>query len=138
MLREIEPGGPSFARFVQALAAAELPTDDLASESFRYFTVDDLAWGGIGFGSDALIRSIVVLPNARGRGLGVIVVQGLVQHAKQSDVQRLWLLTTSASPFFTGLGWRIADRGEAPPVIAQSKQFAGLCPATATLMALSL
>lgn len=135
MLREIEPGSPSFKRFVEALEAAELPTEDLTSEPFRYFTVDDLAWGGVGAGVDTLIRSVVVLPNARKRGLGIVVTQGLIHQAREADVERLWLLTTSASPFFERLGWRIANRIDAPEAIAQSQQFSSLCPASAVLMA---
>lgn len=138
MLREIEPGSADFARFVEALESAALPTDDLSSEPFRYFTAKDQAWGGIGAGPDALVRSIVVHPSARGQGLGASVASGLISHARQTGAERLWLLTTNASPFFAKLGWRVADRVEAPRAIAQSRQFSGLCPASATLMTLTL
>lgn len=138
MLREIEPGDASFKRFVESLEAATLPTDDLLADPFRYFTADDLAWGGVGVGSDALLRSVVVAPHARGRRFGVALVQELTQRAKQAGVERLWLLTTSAAPFFAKLGWRVAERAEAPVAIAQSRQFTDLCPASATLMARTL
>ena len=138
MLREIEPDSAPFAQFIEALEAAALPTNDLISEPFRYFTSDELAWGGVGAGKDALLRSLVVLPNARGHGLGVVVTQGLIEHAKQAGAERIWLLTTSAADFFAKLGFRIVDRAEAPPAIAQSRQFAGLCPNSATLMSLPL
>ncbi len=105
MLREISPRSAAFERFAAALADAGLPTDDLLSEPFRYFSANDMAWGGIGAGPDALIRSIVVLPEARNRGYGVAVTEALVQQARESGVERLWLLTTSASPFFERLGW---------------------------------
>lgn len=138
MLREIAPGGAEFQRFVAALEAAALPTDDLTSEPFRYFTAEDAAWGGVSAGPDAMLRSVVVSPHARGQGLGVVVARGLIQHAREAGSERLWLLTTSASPFFAKLGWRAADRAEAPNAIAQSRQFSELCPASATLMALTL
>ena len=138
MLREIEPGSEDFARFVAALEAASLPTDDLVSEPFRYFTVDDQAWGGVSTGPDAMLRSLVVLPDARGQGLGVLVAKRLVEHAREVCAERLWLLTTNASPFFEKLGWRAADRAVAPAAIAHSKQFSELCPASATLMTLTL
>lgn len=138
MLRELKPGSADFERFVAALEAAALPTDDLVSEPFRYFTADDRAWGGVSAGPDAMLRSLVVLPDARGQGLGVIVAQGLVEHAREARAERLWLLTTSASPFFEKLGWRTADRAAAPAAIAHSKQFSELCPASATLMMLTL
>jgi GNAT superfamily N-acetyltransferase len=138
MLREIQPGGSAFKHFVDALANAELPTDDLTSESFRYFTADDIAWGGLGVGADALIRSVVVLPQARSRGLGVLVTEALVRHARDARVERLWLLTTSAAPFFERLGWRNVDRAQAPEAIMRSRQFSGVCPASAALMVRAL
>jgi N-acetylglutamate synthase-like GNAT family acetyltransferase len=134
MLREIKPGGAEFQRFVAALTQADLPTDDLNAEPFRYFSADEVAWGGVGLGADALIRSVVVAPQARGRRYGVAVVEGLVYHAREARVERLWLLTTSAAPFFERLGWRTADRLRAPVSISQSRQFSDLCPASATLM----
>jgi GNAT superfamily N-acetyltransferase len=138
MLREIQPGGSAFERFIEVLANAELPTDDLMSEPFRYFTADDIAWGGFGAGADALIRSVVVLPQARSRGFGVLVTEALVGQARDAGVERLWLLTTSAAPFFGRLGWRSEERANAPEAIAASRQFSGLCPASATLMVRAL
>ncbi len=137
-LREIDAGTPAFERFIAALQQADLPIADLTAEPFRYFSVDDLAWGGVGSGPNALIRSVVVLPEARKRGLGVVVTESLVQHARENRVERLWLLTTSAAPFFERLGWRVADRSTAPAAIAQSRQFSDLCPASAALMVRSL
>jgi arsenate reductase (glutaredoxin) len=137
MLREIRPDDPAF---VAALTLAGLPTDDLTSEAFAYFSADDMAWGGVGAGAgaDALIRSIVVKPEARGQGLGVAITEALVRRATETGVERLWLLTTSAAPFFERLGWSAVDRTSAPRPIAQSRQFNGLCPASATLMARTL
>ena len=134
MLREIAPASDAFATFVRALSEADLPTDDLMSEPFRYFSADDMAWGGIGAGVDALLRSLVVLPTARNQGYGVVVTEALARQARADGVERLWLLTTTAAPFFAKLGWRRADRALAPSAIAQSRQFADVCPASAVLM----
>jgi GNAT superfamily N-acetyltransferase len=138
MLREIQPGSSAFGRFVEALGSAGLPTDDLTSEPIRYFTADDMAWGGFGVGPDALIRSVVVLPQARSRGFGVLLTEALVRQAREAGVERLWLLTTSAALFFERLGWVSVDRADAPEAITRSRQFSGVCPASATLMVRSL
>lgn len=137
-LREIRPGSRVFSRFVDALTEAGLPTDDLISEPFRYFTAADIAWGGVGAGADALLRSVVVRPEARARGLGAMTVEGLADRARQAGVERLWLITTNAAPFFERLGWRQEERALAPEAIAKSRQFSDLCPASATLMARTL
>lgn len=135
MLHEIEADDPAF---VAALTEAGLPTDDLASDSFRYFEWEDVAFGGVGEGADALIRSVVVLPHARGKGHGVVIAESLAGVARDAGVERLWLLTTNAALFFEDLGWRVAERASAPPAIVNSRQFSGLCPASATLMVRAL
>jgi amino-acid N-acetyltransferase len=134
MLLEIAQGEPAFAAFVAALDEAGLPTDDLNAAPFRYFCRDGVAWGGIGRGHDALLRSVVVQPSVRGGGHGAAIVEALVTQAHTDGTRRLWLLTTEAAPFFAHLGWRPVDRGDAPTAIASSRQFSELCPASATLI----
>ena len=135
MLCEIHADDPAFKA---ALRQAGLPTDDLVAEGFRYFNWEDLAFGGVGEGVDALIRSVVVLPPARGKGYGVVIVESLADVAREAHVKRLWLLTMSAAPFFGELGWRVATRERAPPAIARTRQFSGLCPVSSTLMVRAL
>ncbi|WP_395646002.1 GNAT family N-acetyltransferase [Terricaulis sp.] len=134
MLLELKRETPEFETFVAALRAAGLPTEDLHSEPFRYFSWNGVGFGGVGSGADALLRSIVVPAPARGRGAGVALTEALARCAAEQGTQRLWLLTTGAAPFFEKLGWRPAARPEAPASIAGSQQFSGLCPASAALM----
>jgi GNAT superfamily N-acetyltransferase len=138
MLRDVAPGTPAFEAFTAGLRAANLPTEDLLAEPFRYLCLDDVAWGGAGVGRDALMRSVVVNAQARGKGYGVAIVHALAERAKQSGVERLWLLTTDSAQFFGRLGWRVAERSAAPPAIAASRQFSDLCPASSALMVRSL
>jgi amino-acid N-acetyltransferase len=138
MLRDIAPGTPAFEAFTAALSAANLPTEDLLAAPVRYVCLDDVAWGGAGAERDALIRSIVVSAEARGKGYGAAIVHALAERAKRSGVERLWLLTTDAAPFFERLDWRVAERSAAPPDIAALRQFSELCPASSTLMVRSL
>ncbi|MGR6534295.1 arsenic resistance N-acetyltransferase ArsN2, partial [Brevundimonas sp. RM1] len=46
----------------------------------------------------------------------------------------LYLLTTSAAAFFQRHGYSVALRSAAPPSVAASRQFSGLCPASAAFM----
>lgn len=138
VLREINAGETSFDELVAALAASGLPTEDLRTEPFRYYSWDDRAWGGIGVGEDALLRSVLVRSDSRGSGVGRDVVEALAVRAKADGVRRLWLLTTDASAFFARLGWTNVDRSEAPAVVESSSQFSSLCPASAALMVRAL
>jgi N-acetylglutamate synthase-like GNAT family acetyltransferase len=134
MLLEIAEGDSGFADLVSALDQAGLPTDDLNAAPFRYFCRDGVAWGGIGRGDDALLRSVVVQPSARGGGHGAAIVEALTAQARADGTRCLWLLTTDSAPFFARLGWHQVDRAAAPAPIASSRQFSDLCPASATLM----
>lgn len=142
-VRPLQPEDRDYPAFVKALAAARLPTDDLGEDG-RFFALhvgreEALAYGGLaGSGPDRMIRSVVVPEGARGRGQGRLMVRLLEEQALHDGAERLWLLTTSAAPFFAGLGWTVADRSEAPTSIRDSRQFRGLCPSSAVLMCKTL
>ena len=139
-LQEIRPGEPAFAQLVRNLEAADLLTSHLTEAGARYFMLVDAQGSRIGFGglagrgSDLLLRSVVVDPDRRRIGLGARVVAAIQKEAQIRGAQAVWLLTEGATSLFERQGWSKADRGEAPPSVAASAQFRGLCPASATLM----
>ena len=122
------------------LAEAGLPGDDLTAPGRRFFRFDTLDGETVGFGGlepcgrDVLVRSVVVRPAFRGRGIGRNLVALLLARAHDAGARQAWLLTTSATPFFTALGFREAARETAPAAIRTSRQAAGLCPASAPLL----
>lgn len=124
---------PADPRLAAALADAGLPE---CAQGARCFALGDgRGFGAIdGDGPDRLLRSVVVAPDLRGAGVGAALVASLVEQARSSGAERLWLLTTGASAFFARLGWTIVDRETAPDAIRASDQFVSLCPASATLM----
>jgi arsenate reductase len=116
--------------------AGLLPTDPDGPDQFLYRFTDTLGetvgFGGLeGSGPDLLLRSLVILPEFRGRGFGGAAATTLERIAGGIGPARLHLLTIGAGPFFERLGYHAAARAEAPPAIAQTGEFAGLCPATA-------
>ena len=50
----------------------------------------------------------------------------------------MWLLTTTAAPFFARLGFATMERASAPQALQASREFAAACPAGATCMRLDL
>ena len=141
-VRPLTPGSGDHAALLAALVSARLPTDDLA-EGGRFYALHDghepLAFGGLdGSGADVMLRSVVVQEALRNWGLGRHLVRALVEEAQSKGAERVWLLTTSAAPFFATLGWIIADRAEAPTAVRESRQFQGLCPSSAVLMCRTL
>nr|WP_183930439.1 arsenic resistance N-acetyltransferase ArsN2 [Sphingomonas sp. BK345] len=131
-------GPDEIAKLASFLETANLPSADLADPGrlFFHFEADSLVgYGGLeGGGADRLLRSIVVLPDRRGHGLGRALVATLERQARNLGVERLHLLTTTAAPFFRTLGYADADRGAAPPAVAASREFTALCPASAAYL----
>lgn len=124
----------------ELLASAGLPTSDLAEQAglclFGLVVTQKLI-GVVGvevYEKVGLIRSLAVAPAQRKRGYG----QALVAHGEawawQQGVKTLYLLTTTASAFLAKLGYEVVKRAEAPSSIAQTTQFADLCPASSTFM----
>ena len=81
-----------------ALKAERLPVDDLAEAGRTFFRVREGAntfgFGGYElYGEHALIRSLVVLPEARKRGIGRQVAEQILEHARNEGARRAYLLT---------------------------------------------
>lgn len=124
----------------EALHEAQLPTDDLAEPGREFHAYDSLAGERIGYGgferlgSELLLRSIVVLPAARGRGFGGSMLALLSRRAFDGGARRAWLLTTSAARFFEQAGFKPVERSQAPQAILDTRQARELCPVSATLL----
>jgi amino-acid N-acetyltransferase len=125
------------------LQSAKLPFDDVATsrQDFILASSDDHMVGCAAletFGDTALLRSFAVVEEVRGTGLGGVLYDGIVARAKDKGLRRLFLLTTTATPFFASRGFQLIERSEAPEAMSRSAQFASLCPSTATCMVLLL
>jgi amino-acid N-acetyltransferase len=125
----------------QLLAASNLPTDDLqdAANNLRLFgcQIGGHLIGLVGLeihGADALLRSLAVAEAARGQGLGDELLAYAERQAASHGVHAIYLLTTTAEGFFAQRGYCLAERAAAPRAIAATRQFRGLCPATAAFM----
>jgi len=121
-----------------ALLAGDLPIEDLDEPGRSFFRVerDGVAIGYCGFelyGDDALIRSIVVPPEHRGRGFGRAVTEALLTEVRNAGARRTWLLTNTAVPFFERLGFVRTERAGALPSILETRQATSIC-ASAALM----
>jgi N-acetylglutamate synthase-like GNAT family acetyltransferase len=126
-----------------SLEEAGLPSDDVG-EAGQFFYRLDLEGGASAFaglqtfGEDALLRSVVLPGEARGRQQGRLLVAAMISEAERLGIARLWLLTTTAAGFFSKLGFDRATRDAAPKALRASREFASLCPASATCMMLHL
>jgi N-acetylglutamate synthase-like GNAT family acetyltransferase len=122
------------------LERAGLPTQDLGGPAAVGFWVAELAGeivGAIGlehYGNTGLLRSLVVAPSMRGRGIGAHLVETLEREARAIGITQLVLLTETAKAFFGHLGYVVIERDSAPQSVRESAEFRSLCPATAVCM----
>ena len=132
--------GPDLEALEAVLVGADLPVTDLREPGRSFFRFEDAA-GTVGFaglegtGADRLLRSVVILRERRGVGLGAAVTKALEAAAAKMGVVTLYLLTTDAAPFFAEQGYEIRERSGAPDAIRASHEFTSLCPDSATCMA---
>lgn len=143
MIQATQIAGEQWQRFRAALESADLPADDidLPGRTFFEFTQNSetVAWGGFEtHGTDGLLRSLVVMSTYRSKGVGVEVLRVIEAIAAEQGIARFHLLTTTASGFFEPQGYAVNQRGSAPPLISQTKQFRGLCPGSACYMCKAL
>lgn len=132
------------AALLELLAVAELPSEDLTPELLRDFItahVDRRLVGAAGlehYDDVGLLRSVAVEEAHRGTGLGKKLVEVMEKQAQDAGVRELYVLTTTAEKFFAGMGYKPADRAQAPAAIQATEQFSSLCPSTAAFMVKSL
>lgn len=126
------------------LVACDLPIDDLRDNNnvcFFGLRHESELMGVIGIevcGDFGLLRSFAISAANRGNGLGQKLVAFSEEWATRSSIKALYLLTTTADTFFERLGYEELSRSEAPRNIAETSQFAGLCPDSSTFMCKAL
>jgi amino-acid N-acetyltransferase len=129
---------------VALLQTQGLPVSDISAERLEHFFFvgsDGSPTGLVGlelYGTDALLRSLVVAENVRGKGLGSTLLNHAEQYAASKGVRSIYLLTTTAEAFFKRLGYERIERSNAPTSIEQTREFADLCPASSALMLKSI
>lgn len=134
-LRSIPADSPELAA---ALDAAGLPTQDLRDGGRSFFAVEDagrlVGFGGYElYGTSTLLRSVVVLPEARGKGYGRAVTAAVLAQAREAGARDAYLLTTTAESFFAREGFVRIERAAAPAAILATTEAATIC-ATAALL----
>jgi amino-acid N-acetyltransferase len=74
----------------------------------------------------------------RGRGLGRRLTDAALVLARERAIERVFLLTETAAPFFRQLGFRDVARADVPEGVRNSLEFRSLCPASAEALILNL
>ena len=86
----------------------------------------------------ALLRSIAVAPEARGKGLGTHVVVGALRQAHAAGFRTAWLATEDAADFFQRCGFARVDRDQVPAMVLDHPQIQRECSQSAVILRATL
>lgn len=89
-------------------------------------------------GDFGLMRSVAVAAKWRGHGVARRLVDRLIEDSRDHSLVGLYLLTTTAEGYFPNFGFRTTSRDEVPEPIRATGEFQHACPASATVMSLTL
>ena len=82
----------------------------------------------------ALLRSVAVMPELQGQGLGRKLAEAAIQLARDRRAASIYLLTTTAERYFPKLGFESIERAAVPTGVQASVEFRSACPSTAIVM----
>lgn len=124
---------------IPLLTQCGLPVADVPDHINGFIAAkqDSILVGVVGLepcGKAALLRSLAVAPSYRSRGLGRALYGRMSAYARLKGVEELYLLTTTAETYFSGLGFKKVDRHDVPAQIRATEEFRSLCPDTAVCM----
>ena len=132
-------------QLAELLGRETLPVSDLYSASwFALCGIEDqgdvIAAGGLEqCGQAILLRSVVVAPKFRGKGMGQLIVANLHTRARLAGYRNIFLMTLDAEAWFEkNFDYQVMDRADVPADIGASSQFTHTCPGSASLMRVSL
>jgi amino-acid N-acetyltransferase len=117
----------------ELLSAVSLPWDGLTDffpGSYVVATSGGALVGVAGleiYGTHGLLRSVAVLPAARGHGLGAALVRDRMAGGRAAGLQAIHLLTADAAGFFSRLGFTAVERATFPDPIRASVLFCHAC-----------
>jgi amino-acid N-acetyltransferase len=123
---------------ITMLQTHNLPTADIDEEKLLYLLLNGekiLGTAGLEIFDDcALLRSVSVAKDEQGKGYGKIINDEVEKFAKDSGINCMYLLTTTAKDFFDRQGFCVIKRENVPEVIKRTTEFASLCPSSAVVM----
>ncbi len=127
---------------IDILRQNNLPVDDI-NESTKLFLLycENEITGTIGLeihGHYGLLRSLSVTREKRKNGSGSHLLNFIEKFAVDSGVKSIYLLTTTASHFFSKKGYVTISRNAVVDEIKKTSEFSMVCPSSAIVMCKNL
>jgi amino-acid N-acetyltransferase len=116
-----------------------LPTTDIHHDNIQFFNglIDDKIMSVIGlekYNNVGLLRSLAVTDLFKNQQVGSRLISHIVDLCSSEDIDKIYLLTTTAEKYFGKFGFTKIERIEAPEILKQTREFKDICPLSAVLM----
>src|SRR5690349_21182054 len=111
-----EPAKPhDLGRALELLRAEKLPDEGVVEQFGHYLVVRTLGQlvgicGVEVHERDGLLRSLVIDPGFRRQGAGDCLVRGILDFGQKLELRALYLMTTTARPYFERYGFHAVSR----------------------------
>ena len=137
---EIRSAQPNRAEVIILLRQAALPNEDLPVSLVNFVAAmsngELIGVAGIEtYGNNGLLRSVVVKPEYRNKGIAGQLIAAIEEMALAKGIDQLVLLTETAAAYFESRGFKRINRDEAPETIKTSSEFSHVCPVSAIVLA---
>ena len=124
---------------LELLTAQALPVDGLEQHLPTTLVArqDDRIVGSVAvetYPDGGLLRSVAVAADSRGRGLGQALTSAAFTMARDTGIDTLYLLTTTAEGYFPKFGFERIERSDVPASVQTSVEFTSACPSSAIVM----
>ena len=120
-----------YPRIIELLTESDLPLAGLTgADDFVVLSRKDKIIGCAAverYDDYGLLRSVAIAEPERGRGLGVKLVEEVLERAQQDGISEIILFTKSASTFFEETGFRMIEREQVPLSVQTSLEFQTVC-----------
>jgi amino-acid N-acetyltransferase len=131
---------------IPLLSECKMPIDGICAESILNFLVaettveKDCTLAGVSgleiYGESALLRSVAVHKNLRGKGIGNDLVIRTLEKARNKKIKRIYLFTETAQGYFSRFGFKKIQRRQIEIRVQQSAEFMYACPKSAIALKL--
>jgi len=124
---------------IALLAAEKLPVTDLPAtlDNFVVAKDGDTIIGVAGleiYGDYGLLRSLVVSPAHRSKGIAKLLLTEMEALAAAKALSAIYLLTETAHEYFSRTDYQQISRTDVPQPVQQSSEFSYACPQSAIVM----
>ncbi len=122
------------------VTGAGLPVDGIGEHWRDFFVVVDDGGAIVGvagleiYEGAALLRSVVVSPDARGGGIARDLVRACLARAEDRGAREVYLLTNTAEDYFLRFGFQTVARDAIPAAVQRSVEFTSAACAGALCM----